>query len=249
MRLKNQVAIITGAASGMGEAMAKLFALEGAKVVATDIQVEKLNHLIDGIKQAGGEAIAIQHDVSSRETWFNEVVPQTLAAFGGIDILINNAGISLPTPFEEQTEQHWKKAFDININSVMLGMQSVLPAMQEKGGSIVNISSIAALTGMAGPGAYTASKGGVSAITRAAAVEFGKMKIRVNAINPGYIMTPMSETHLNNPQVLAHFKGIIPLQDYGTAMDIAQAALFLASDEARYIAGVNLAVDGGTTIQ
>jgi len=130
----------------------------------------------------------------------------------------------------------------------MLGMQAVLPHMKSKGGSIVNISSIAALTGMAGPGVYTATKGGVSAITRAAAVDFGAFGIRVNAINPGYILTPMSEPHLSNQQYKDYLFGVIPLKAYGLAQDIANAALFLASDESRYITGINLPVDGGTTI-
>lgn len=249
MRLSGKVAIITGAASGMGESMAYLFAQEGAKVVLTDIQIEKLNAIVSKIKSQGQEAIGIMHDVSDRKTWFEQVVPTALKQFGTIDILINNAGISVPKPFEEQTEDLWQKTYNININSIMLGMQAVLPHMKEKGGSIVNISSISALTGMAGPGSYTASKGATSAITRAAAVDFGKYKIRVNAINPGYIMTPMSEPHLTNPQYKEYIKSIVPLKGPGDAMDIAHAALFLASDDAKYISGVNLPVDGGTTVQ
>ena len=128
-------------------------------------------------------------------------------------------------------------------------MQAALPHLKERGGSIVNISSIAALTGMSGPGVYTASKGGVSAITRAAAVDFGPFGIRVNAINPGYILTPMSEAFLNSPDYQAYFLGIIPMKKLGMAEDISNAALFLASDEAKYITGVNLPVDGGTTVK
>src|SRR5690606_10610222 len=145
----------------------------------------------------GFDAVAVKHDVSNREAWFNDVIPAALNNFGKIDVLINNAGISVPTPFEGQDEALWKKTYDININSVMMAMQAVLPHMNENGGSIVNISSIAALTGTSGPGCDTASKGGVSAITRAGAVDFGKMKRRVNAISPCYIMTPMAEAHLN----------------------------------------------------
>lgn len=249
MRLENKVAIITGAASGMGEAMAYSFAKEGAKVIATDIQKEKLATIVEKIKADGGDAIAVIHDVSSRKDWFETVLPQTIEAYGKLDILINNAGISVPVAFEEQTEETWTKAYAININSVMLGMQAALPYLKENGGSIVNISSIAALTGMSGPGAYTASKGGVSAITRAAAVDFGPFGIRVNAINPGYILTPMSESFLQHPDYKDHFLGIIPMKKLGLAEDISNAALFLASDEAKYITGVNLPVDGGTTIQ
>ncbi len=248
MRLKNKVAIITGAASGMGEAMAYLFAAEGAKVTATDLQTEKLNKIVAKIKEQGGDAIGITHNVADRKVWTEQVVPQTIKAFGKIDILINNAGISVPTPFEEQTDELWAKTYAINLNSVMLGMQAVLPLMKKHGGSIVNISSIAALTGMSGPGSYTASKGAVSAITRAAAVDWGSFGIRVNAINPGYILTPMSEVFLNNEQYKAALMPAIPLKSYGTAESIAQAALFLASDESAYVTGVNLPVDGGTTI-
>ncbi len=249
MRLKDKVAIITGAASGMGEAMAYTFANQGAKVVATDIQTEKLFTIVNRINSTGGEALGIEHDVSSRSDWFDRVIPNTFSTFGRIDILINNAGISIATPFENQTEEVWNKGYHINLNSVMLGMQAVLPYMKDKGGSIVNVSSIAALTGMAGAGVYTASKGGVSAITRAAAVDYGHLGIRVNAINPGYILTPMSEQFLNNPDYQNYLFAIIPLKAYGLAQDIADAALFLASDEARYITGINLPVDGGTTIK
>ena len=248
MRLKNKVAIITGAASGMGEAMAYLFSAEGANVVATDLQTEKLNNLVDKINQQGGHAIGITHNVADRKVWTEQVIPQTIKAFGKIDILVNNAGISVPTPFEEQTDELWTKTYAINLNSVMLGMQAVLPDMKKHGGSIVNISSIAALTGMSGAGSYTASKGGVSAITRAAAVDWGSFGIRVNAINPGYILTPMSEAFLNNEQYKAALMPVIPLKSYGNAGSIAQAALFLASDESAYVTGVNLPVDGGTTI-
>lgn len=250
MRLENKVAIITGAASGMGEAMTYLFANQGASVVATDIQEDKLKEIVEKINSGGGHAIGIVHDVSDRKTWFEDVVPKTLSSFGKIDILINNAGISVSVPFEEQNESVWSKAYGININSVMLGMQAVLPQMKSNGGgSIVNISSIAALIGMSGSGVYTASKGGVSAITRAAAVDYGAFGIRVNAINPGYILTPMSEPFLNSPEHKEYFLGMIPLKILGLAQDIADAALFLASDEAKYITGVNLPVDGGTTVK
>ena len=180
----------------MGEAMAYTFAKEGAKVVATDVQTDKLETIVANIKKEGGEIIGLKQDVSNRSQWFDEIIPQTISTFGSIDILINNAGISMAIPFQDQQEKDWEKIYGININSVMFGMQAVLPCMEKSGGSIVNVSSIAALSGMSGPGGYTASKGGVSAITRAAAVDFGVHNIRVNAINPGYILTPMSEPFL-----------------------------------------------------
>lgn len=245
-RLQNKVAIITGAGSGMGEATALTFAREGAKVVATDINEEAVQAVVAAIKDAGGEAIAIKHNVAARVDWEN-VYAQTIEAYGAVHILVNNAGISLPTPFEEQTEAMWDKVYNINVDSVMLGMQLAVKHMGENGGSIVNISSTAALTGMAGSGAYTASKGAVSAVTRAAAVEFGKKNIRVNAVNPGYIITPMSAPQMENPQYKAHFLNGIALPELGTAQNIADTVLFLASDEASHISGINLAVDGGMT--
>ncbi|AZA76061.1 SDR family oxidoreductase [Chryseobacterium sp. G0186] len=247
MRLANKVVIITGAASGMGEAMAITFAEQGAKVIATDIQAEKLDGLIERIKSTGGEAIGILHDVTDRDTWFEKVIPQAIKAFGKIDVLINNAGISISTPFEEQRDELWKKVFDININGIMLGMQAVLPHMKEKGGSIINISSIAGLRGISGPGAYTASKGSVAAITRGAAVDFGAYNIRVNTISPGYIETPMTEKHFE--EYGKYFLSIIPVKRIGIAKDIANAALFLASDESMYVTGINMPVDGGTSIK
>ncbi|AZA76060.1 SDR family oxidoreductase [Chryseobacterium sp. G0186] len=249
MRLTNKVAIITGAASGIGEEMAITFAEQGAKVVATDIQAEKLDRLIESIKSKGGKAISVLHDVADRNAWFEQVIPQAIKAFGKIDVLINNAGISLSTPFEEQRDELWKKVFDININGIMLGMQAVLPYMKEKGGSIINISSIAGLRGISGPGAYTASKGSVAAITRGAAVDFGAYNIRVNTISPGYILTPMSEEFLNNDEYKKHFLSIIPMKAFGKAKDIANAALFLASDDSMYVTGINMPVDGGTSIK
>jgi len=249
MRLKDKVAIITGAASGMGEAMAYTFARNGAKLVLTDIQVEKLKKIVDDIKSEGFEAIAVKHNVADRKMWFEDVIPAAINTYGKIDILVNNAGISVPVEFEEQKEELWAKTCSINVHSIMLGLQAVLPYMKERGGSILNISSIAALTGMAGAGVYTASKGSVSAITRAAAVDYGKMNIRVNAINPGYILTPMSEPHLGNKDYQQYFLSLIPLNKLGEAQDIANTALFLVSDEAKYISGVNLAVDGGVTVK
>ena len=247
-RLQNKVAIITGAGSGMGEATALTFAQQGAKVVATDINTAAVEAVVARIKEAGGEAIAVSHNVAARADWEN-VFAQAIEAFGAVNILVNNAGISLPTPFAEQTEAMWDKVYNINVDSVMLGMQLAVKHMEENGGSIVNISSTAALTGMAGSGAYTASKGAVSAITRAAAVEFGKKNIRVNAINPGYIITPMSAPQMENPQYKAHFLNGIALPELGTAQNIADTVVFLASDEAAHISGINLAVDGGMTIK
>ena len=215
MRLTGKVAVITGAGSGMGEAEAFLFAREGAKVVVTDINFEAIEVIVAQINEAGGEAIAIKHNVASKEDWQN-VYNKTIEAFGKLDILVNNAGISLAKPFMEQTEEDWARTYAININGTMLGMQLAIPLMEKnEGGSIVNISSISALTGMAGAGAYTASKGAVRSITKAAAVDYGKKNIRVNSVYPGYIVTPMSASHMENPQYKNHFLSQIALPNLG----------------------------------
>lgn len=245
MRLKGKVAIITGAGSGMGAASAQLFAREGAKVVATDINAETVQAVVAKITEAGGEAIAIKHDVTSKNDW-KRVMSTTIETYRKLDILVNNAGISLAKGFMEQTEEDWVRTYAINVNSVMYGMQHAIPYMeQSNGGSIVNISSIAALTGMAGAGAYTASKGAVRSITKAAAVDYGKNNIRVNSIHPGYIVTPMSAPSI--AQYKDYFLSQIALPNLGQAEEVANAILFLASDEASHITGVELPVDGGVT--
>ena len=244
MRLQNKVAVITGAGSGMGEASALLFAREGAKVVATDINLEAVGKVVSAIKEAGGEAIAVKHNVASKEDW-EAVYEETIEQYGTLDILINNAGIPLPKPFMEQTEADWARTFSININGTMLGMQLGVPLMEKNGGSIVNISSIAALIGMSGAGAYTASKGAVRSITKAAAVDFGKKNIRVNSVHPGYIITPMSAPSMEKYK--EHFLNQIALPNLGHAEEVAAAILFLASDDASHITGIELPVDGGVT--
>lgn len=247
MRLENKVAIITGAGSGMGEAAAILFAKEGAKVVATDINLEAVEAVAAQIRETGGEAIAVNHNVADKGDWDN-VIMKTVDAYGKLDILVNNAGISVSKEFMEQTEEDFMKGFAINANSVMYGMQVAIPHMETNGGgSIVNVSSIAALTGMSGPGVYTASKGAVRSITKAAAVDYGKKNIRVNSIHPGYIVTPMSQQYMESEQFRPYFLSQIALPELGKAIEVANAMLFLASDEASHISGIELPVDGGVT--
>lgn len=246
MRLENKVAIITGAGSGMGETAAGLFAKEGAKVVATDINLEAVEAVAAKIREAGGEAIAVKHNVADKSDW-DSVISKTIETYGKLDILVNNAGISVSKDFMEQTEEDFMKGFAINTNSVMFGMQMAIPHMESNGGSIVNISSIAGLTGMAGAGVYTASKGAVRSITKAAAVDYGKKNIRVNSIHPGYIVTPMSQQFMESEEYRPYFLSQIALPELGKAIEVANAMLFLASDEASHITGIELPVDGGVT--
>lgn len=243
-RLAEKIVLVTGAGSGMGEATAMMAAREGAVVVATDINEEAVRAVVKQILLEGGQAYALRHDVSSRESW-QGVTDMIKREFNRLDVLVNNAGVALSTPFLEQDETDWSRIFNINVNSVLLGMQQAIHLMQETGGSIVNIASISAISGMAGAGGYTASKGAIDAVTRAAAVDYGKDNIRVNAVYPGYIETKMSA-----PSMTAYkdyFEQVIPLGHVGQAEEVAHAVVFLATDEASYISGIGLPVDGGVT--
>jgi len=246
-QLSGKTAIVTGAASGMGREEAILFALEGAEVVATDINEAGVKAVVDEIVKQGGKAIALAHDVSSEDDW-RRVVDTCLKTYGKIDVLVNNAGVSSETTVLDATVDQWNKVMAINVTSVFLGMKHVIPHMQAAGGgSIINISSIAGLTGCCGAGPYTASKGAVRMLTKAAAVDYGKDKIRVNSIHPGYIETPMSSKFIQHEPTFQYFMSMTPLARVGQPSEVAKAALFLASDASSYVTGVELAVDGGVT--
>lgn len=249
-RLHHKVAIITGAGSGMGREEALLFAKEGAKVVVTDIQEEKVNQVVAEIKEAGGEAIGLFHNVTSEENWV-KVVEQAVQAYGKIDILVNNAGIpSSATPLHEATLESWNRTMDINLTGTFLGMKHVIPVMMaNKGGSIVNISSIAGLTGGSGASAYTASKGGVRLLTKGTAIQYAKENIRVNSVHPGFIETPMTTDLFEDDQTNQWFRSLTPLPRLGKASDVAEGVLFLASDASSFITGIELPVDGGYSAQ
>ncbi|WP_339220495.1 glucose 1-dehydrogenase [Paenibacillus sp. FSL W7-1332] len=244
-RLDNKVAIITGAAGGMGKADALLFVQEGAKVAITDLQEDKIKDVVAEIEALGGEAIGFKHNVASEEDWVR-VVDETVQKFGKIDILVNNAGVSNATPYMDLTVEGWEKTMSINVTSIFLGQKYVIPHMIEAGGgSIVNISSIAGLTGGSGAGPYTASKGAVRMLTKATAVDFAKHNIRCNSVHPGYIETPMTVDLFKDEQMMQWFQSQTPLPRLGKAEDIARGVLFLASDESSYITGVELPIDGG----
>lgn len=250
-RLTGKVAIITGAASGMGLGGAQLFAKEGAKVVATDVVFDVLEEKVKEINADGGEAIAMELDVSKPESW-KAVVDETIAKYGKIDVLVNNAGIHIPKGILEAELEDWEKVMSINSTGVWLGMKSVIPYMQENGkGSIVNTSSIAAIVGGtadAGGAAYSASKGAVRSLTKHAAQWFGKDNIRVNSVHPGAIFTGMVEKAgiKSQEEMGGNYEGLVPLKPYaGESQDIAHAYLYLASDDSKFVTGVELPVDGG----
>ncbi|MCR8641031.1 glucose 1-dehydrogenase [Paenibacillus sp. N1-5-1-14] len=244
-RLEGKVAIVTGAAMGMGAEEAKLFAKEGAKVVATDVNEVALAQVIEEIKAAGGEAIGFKQNVVSDEEW-QTIIAEAVKAYGKIDILVNNAGISSTRTIATFDLAEWNRVMDINLTGCVLGMKYVLPEMQKAGGgSIINISSIGGLVGMAGTSAYTAAKGALRSLTKAAAVEYGKQSIRVNTVHPGIIVTPMTAPTMES--ALPYYKTFTQLPYFGEPVDVAYGVLFLASDESRFMTGSELVIDGGWT--
>ena len=245
MRLKNKIAIITGGASGMGASTAKIFAREGAKVVVTDLLVDESMQIVDEIGQSGGSARFQKLDVSIETDW-DSVVTTAMATEGRIDILINNAGVSGSHPDKLNTDT-WDQQMNINAKGVFLGMRAVIPEMQKTGGgAIVNISSISGFVGQDFVHmGYNAAKGAVRLATKSAAVQFAKDGIRVNSVHPG-IMPPMRTSMLSaDPEIREKIIAAIPMKREGAIEEVAHANLFLASDEASYITGIEVPVDGG----
>lgn len=239
-RLKNKVAIITGAARGQGLAEAELFAAEGAKVIVTDVLDDKGIKAVDKIKENGGDAIYIHLDVTRQNDWA-EAVKTAKEVYGKIDILVNNAGVAISAEINDTTEEIWTKIVQVNQTGAFYGIQSVVPIMKEnRAGSIVNISSIAGFVGSRVGIAYGASKGAIRSMTKSAALELASFGIRVNTIIPGAIDTDMAKG-LNVSSITC------PLGRFGKSPDIAYGALYLASDESSYVTGIDLVIDGGYT--
>ncbi len=248
-QLENKVAIVTGAGSGIGRAIAVLYASQGAKVVVTDVNEEGGNETVAEIKSKGGEALFIKADTSNPEDSKN-VVEQTVAQFGGLHIAVNNAGIGGPLkPTGEYPIDGWDKVIAINLSGVFYGLRYQIPAMLESGGgSIVNISSILGKVGTKGSPAYVAAKHGVVGLTEAAALEYADKKIRVNSIGPGYILTPLLTTNLDST-VLKALEGVHPMGRLGKSEEVAELALWLNSDKASFVTGSYYTVDGGYLAQ
>ena len=246
MRLQDKVAIITGAARGMGAAEARIFAKEGAKVVLGDIQVEDGQSVAQEINEAGGQAIFIEMDVSKQSDW-QRAIDAAISNFGKINVLVNNAGIIERDSLEETTEETWDRIMAVNAKGIFLGTKAVIPHMREAGGgSIVNISSISGMISQGYP-AYNASKGAIRVFTKSAAVEYARDNIRVNSIHPGTIWTSMSTyKQAFTPETRAK---VIPMRRVGQPEEIAYPALFLASDESSYMTGSEVVIDGGVTAE
>lgn len=246
--LKGKVAIITGARRGMGRADALLLAKEGAKVAISDISLDECEKVVSEIKKEGGEAMAVECDVSQKAD-VEEMIAEIMKKWGKIDILVNNAGICEFKPFLDLAEADWDKTLDTNLKGYFLCAQAAAKEMQkQKSGTIVNIASVAmGQQGVGFPGIahYCASKGGIVALTEAMALELAPLGIRVNVISPGAIDTPMASSVKDDPQVLAGTLAKIPLKRIGKPEEIANAVKFLVSDESSYITGATLVVDGG----
>jgi NAD(P)-dependent dehydrogenase (short-subunit alcohol dehydrogenase family) len=253
-----KVAIVTGGGSGIGEATAILLSAAGADLVVTDINRTTGEETVETIKDQGGRAIFVAHDVTQESGW-QLVCQATLAEFGRLDILVNNAGITgadLP-PFEEATLASWHAVMRINLDAVFLGTQQAVLMMKDTGGgSIINLSSVMGLVGGASA-AYNASKGGVCLLTKSVAVHCGKMgyNIRVNSVHPGYIWTPMisslvdviDEGNMTEEGLREMLTEQHPIGRLGVAEDIAKGILFLASDDSSFMTGSELVIDGGYT--
>ncbi len=252
MRLQDKVTLVTGAGSGIGEAIAKRFAQEGALVLATDINAENAERVAVEIVKAGGRAEFRVQDVTDEALW-SSLVDDIVSSHDQLDVLVNNAGIAIAGNAESGTLADWRTIQAVNGESVFMGTRAAIAAMTKRGGSIINISSIAGLVGDPTVAPYSFSKGGVRLFTKSAALHCAAAgyPIRINSVHPGFILTPMLEgalASMSQEQAEAAARAI-PMGTMGEPLDIANGCLFLACDESRYMTGSELVIDGGYTCQ
>lgn len=256
MKLKDKVAFITGAGSGIGKQTAILFAEQGATVAAADLDDSAAQEVVKTISGSGAKGRAFGIDVSVQDHC-KTAVEETVDAFGGIDILVNNAGMPMAKGIDDLTEEDWDRTMAVNMKSVFFCTKLVVPSMRERGGgAIVSTSSVTGLIGSRGQSAYCVSKAGIICFTQCMALELAPFNIRVNAICPGFTDTPMLRRFLGDwfpdkeerEAFIGDTKAKAALNCYGTPLDMAQAILFLASEDAAFITGQALPVDGGTAI-
>ena len=259
-RLLDKVAIVTGGASGIGAETARQFGLHGATVVLSDLNEAQGQAVAKEITEAGGAAVFKPLDVVNEQEW-RALVEEIEGTFGKINILANIAGISGRDPsqavqtsntagprLEEQTIESWNKIMEINATGVFLGTKHVVPAMRRAGGgSVINISSICGIVGSFANAAYHASKGAVRIFSKSAAVQYAPDQIRVNSVHPGFVDTPMTAPGHANPDLVKIRQGATPLERFGKPIDIAMGCLYLASDDAAWVTGSELVIDGGLT--
>lgn len=249
MRLVGKVALVSGGARGIGAATARLLAREGAAVVIGDVLEIEGRQTEAEIVEAGGRASFLPLDVTEEADW-RRAVRTTVATYGRLDVLVNNAGISSRTGVEETDSETWDLVMRVNVKGVFLGTKASIPEMRRGGGgSIINISSIYGIVGSNTSAAYHASKGAVRIFTKAAAVQYARDGIRVNSVHPGFVDSPMTAQHHAIPQVRETRMGRTPLGRLGLPEDIAPGILYLASDESSFVTGSELVIDGGMTAQ
>lgn len=250
-RVAGKVAVITGAASGLGAESARRLAREGAALVLSDLAADAGEALAEAIAGTGAEAVFVTHDVADEAQWA-AVVKTAVDRFGRVDVLVNSAGVGAGEPLMEMTLESWRRILSINLDGTFLGMRAVAPVMaQGGGGSIINLSSILGKVGQPGAAAYCASKGGVLMLSKAAALEWAPAGIRVNSVHPGYIDTPMVSGAIQRSENGNELRDLLisrhALGRLGVPREIADGIVFLASDESSFMTGSELVIDGGYT--
>lgn len=247
MKLEGKTAIVTGAAAGIGRGIAELFAKEGARVALADRDADAARRAEQEIRAAGGEALAVTADVSNG-TAVRAMVERVVGRFGGLDVLVNNAGIRYVKPFLETTEEEWRRTLDVNLTALFLCCRAAVPHMLLRGkGKIVNVASVAGQFGRPQRSAYCASKGGALAFTRALAVDMKGKNICVNALAPALIDTPLNASYAGDAALASKWQAELLTGRWGRPSDVAAAALYLASDDADFVTGTVLTIDGGWT--
>lgn len=247
MRLANKVAIVTGAGQGIGAATARLFAAEGARVVLAARRLEKLQEVVAQIERDGGTAMAFSVDVSDEEA-VRELVGATLQAYGKLDIVVNNAVLMVPDLLERHDTRRWRQNFAVSLDGAMFMMRESAEQLKANAGAVVNVSSVCGLAGSVATAGYSAAKAGMLALSRNAAIEWGGRAgpgVRVNSVIPGVFLTPATEGVMPDEASQQATARSIPVGRIGDPGECAQAILFLASDDASYITGAELVVDGG----
>lgn len=248
-RLDGKVAVVTGGNAGIGEAVARRFADEGAAVVVTGRRQQELERVVSVIRHGKGKALAVAGSVTDG-AHAQEVARKAVESFGRIDVLVNNAGIGdFGKRLHEMDDATWANVLDVNLTGVFRMTRAVVPQMLKQGrGAIVNISSVASLVGIPALAAYAASKGGLDALTRALAIDYANDGIRCNVVNPGLIDTPMAASLMANPEMLGSILSQYAIRRAGTPEEVASMVLYLASDEAAWVTGGTFAIDGGMTV-